>query len=135
MPNEQDAGNGMTTFSLHALDESSSDAIEQLREEQTARPGLIPEAVVTESDLDPETVARRYLQQALASEAVPSMTAPVVYGTASKFKTISTETVPLTGDPHREVPPDAARHPGLRLVGYRRARRGQQAGQHGLRSW
>jgi len=96
MPNGQDAGNGMTTFSLHALDESSSGAIEQLREERAAQPGLIPEAVVAESDLDPETVARRYLQQALASDAVPSMTAPVAYGTASKFKTISTETVPLT---------------------------------------
>jgi Zn-dependent metalloprotease len=52
---------------------------------------------VSESDLDPETAARRLLDQALASEAVPSLTAPVANGTTSQFKTIGTETVPLTG--------------------------------------
>jgi Zn-dependent metalloprotease len=52
---------------------------------------------VSQNDLDPETAARRFLNQALASEAVPSLTAPVSDGATSQFKTIGTETVPLTG--------------------------------------
>ena len=47
--------------------------------------------------LDPETAARRFLDQALASPAVPSLAAPVANGATSEFKTIGTETVPLTG--------------------------------------
>jgi Zn-dependent metalloprotease len=97
MPIEQTAGNGLKSFSLHAFDESSSGAMEQLQEERTAYAGMRREGAVSESDLDPETAARRLLDQALASEAVPSLTAPVANGTTSQFKTIGTETVPLTG--------------------------------------
>jgi len=35
MPTEQDASSGLTTFSLHAFEESASGAIEQRREERT----------------------------------------------------------------------------------------------------
>jgi Zn-dependent metalloprotease len=97
MPDEQTAGNGLSTFSLHAFDQSSSGAIEQLQEERAASPGLRPEGAVSERDIDPETAARRFLGQALASAAVPSFTAPVANGVTSQFKTIDTETVPLTG--------------------------------------
>ena len=67
MPEEQTVGNGLRTFSLHALDESSSGAIEQLQEERAAYPRFAPEGAESERDLDPETAARRYLGQALAS--------------------------------------------------------------------
>lgn len=97
MPNEQTADNGLSTFSLHAFDESSSGAIEQLQEERAAYPGVAPEGAESERDLDPETAARRFLGQALASAAVPSFSAPVANGVTSQFKTIGTETIPLTG--------------------------------------
>ena len=97
MPEEQTVGNGLRTFSLHAFDESSSGAIEQLQEERAAYPRVAPEGAESERDLDPETAARRYLGQALASAAVPSFIAPVANGATSQFKTIGTETIPLTG--------------------------------------
>ncbi len=55
-----------------------------------------PETAIGERDLDPETAARRFLDQALASAAVPSFSAPVADGVASQFKAIGTETIPLT---------------------------------------
>ncbi len=94
MPTDQDAGNGLATFSVHAFEESSSAALAQLRQEREAYPGL---TVTAESDLDPETAARRFLGQALESAAMPALTAPVADGATSRFRTISTETVPLTG--------------------------------------
>lgn len=92
MPTEHDAGNGLTTFSAHAF-EASSEVLASFDEERTAYPGVI---AGTESDLDPETAARRFLGQALESSALPSLTAPVSAGTTSQFKVISTESVPLT---------------------------------------
>jgi bacillolysin/neutral peptidase B len=122
MPDEQTAGNGLSTFSLHAFDQSSSGAIEQLQEERAASPGLRPEGAVSERDLDPETAARRFLGQALASAAVPSFTAPVANGVTSQFKTIDTETVPLTGTRTVKFRQTVNDIPGLRLAGDRRAR-------------
>jgi Zn-dependent metalloprotease len=94
MPSEQ--GNGLNSFSLHTSDESSSGAIAQLEEERAASPGLRPPGADRESELDPETAARRFLDQAVASDAVPSLTAPAEYGAGRQFRTIDTETVPLT---------------------------------------
>jgi Zn-dependent metalloprotease len=91
MPSE--TGNGLNTFSLHTADDSSSGAIEQLTEERAAYSGVLPEGI--ESDLDPETAARRFLDQAVVSDAVPSLNAPADDG--AQFRTIGTETVPLTG--------------------------------------
>ncbi len=93
MPTEQ-TDNGLAMFSLHTSEESSSDVVDRLQEERQAYAGVAAES---ESELDPETAARRYLDQALDSAAVPSLTAPVASGATSKFKTINTETVPLTG--------------------------------------
>lgn len=94
MPTDQDAGNGLTTFSVHAFEESSAPALQELQRERDAYPGLV---TTSESALDPETAARRFLGQALESAAMPTLTAPVADGATSRFKTISTETVPLTG--------------------------------------
>jgi Zn-dependent metalloprotease len=95
MPVEQ-SHNGLTTFSMHAFDESSSGTVEELRNEHTNYAGIQPEGAEREN-VDPETAARRFLDQALASDAVPSLTAPVADGATSRFRTINTETVPLTG--------------------------------------
>ncbi|WP_328475634.1 M4 family metallopeptidase [Streptomyces sp. NBC_00377] len=96
MPNQQVAENGLSGFSLHTFDESSSRTIAQLQEEQAVRPGVRPEGLESERDLDPESAARRYLDQALASARMPSFNAPVANGVISRFKTIGTETIPLT---------------------------------------
>jgi Zn-dependent metalloprotease len=96
MANEESA-NGLTKFSMHAFDESSSGMIDDLRGEQGAHPAFALAPTQDLSDLDPETAARRHLEQALASATVPALTAPTVHGTTSEFTTISTETVPLTG--------------------------------------
>ena len=96
MPDQQAADNGLSNFSLHTFDESSSRTVAQLQEEQAERPGIRPEGLVSERDLDPEMAARRYLDQALASATVPSFNAPVANGVTSRFRTIGTETLPLT---------------------------------------
>jgi Zn-dependent metalloprotease len=95
MPSEQ-SNNGLTTFSMHAFDESSSGTIEELQNEHTNYAGIQPEGAEREN-VDPETAARRFLDQALTSDAVPSLNAPTADGATSQFRTINTETVPLTG--------------------------------------
>jgi Zn-dependent metalloprotease len=91
---EPTTANGLTSASVHALDQSAG--IEQLQRGASFA-GVRPEGLADGSAIDPETAARRFLDQALASPAVPSFTAPVANGTTSEFKTIGTETVPLTG--------------------------------------
>jgi hypothetical protein len=66
MANEQSA-NGLTKFSMHAFDESSSGMIDDLRGEQGAHPAFALAPTQDLSDLDPETAARRHLEQALAA--------------------------------------------------------------------
>jgi Zn-dependent metalloprotease len=89
--------NGLKTFSMHALESSSSDAMEGLRDERNASLAIRGDVTGRDSDMDPETAARQLLNQALTSDAVPSLTAPVANGATSEFRTINTETVPLTG--------------------------------------
>jgi Zn-dependent metalloprotease len=94
---ERNATNGLNTFSLHASEQSSAEVMAQLRKERRAYPGFALDAAVPQRELDPETTARRYLGQALDSAAAPALTALEAAGTTSTFRTISTETVPLTG--------------------------------------
>jgi len=94
MPIEPSAGNGLTSASLHALDQAGHGAVEQLLQDRASYAGVRAEGM---GPVDPETAARRFLDQALASPAVPSLAAPVANGATSEFKTIGTETVPLTG--------------------------------------
>lgn len=85
--------NGLTAFSLHAMDASTAAVARELQAEPAAHAGLRADG---DAVTDPETAARRYLDKALASDAVPALTAPTVQDTASRFATIDTETVPLT---------------------------------------
>ena len=83
------------------------------------------------SDLDPETAARRHLDQVLASgrcRRSPRRPSPA----ATRFSSLGATTVPLTRT-HGQVPPDGGRHPDLRVAGHGRAGRGQRPGQHRLR--
>jgi Zn-dependent metalloprotease len=87
--------NGLKTFSMHSKDEASYQNMAALSAEESARPSFAAAAGVT--SVDPETVARRYLDQALGSSAIRSFTAPVADQVPSEFKSLGTETVPLTG--------------------------------------
>ena len=92
-------GNGMKAFSMHLYDATTAPLFAKLNEERKASPtlALALSGAPAVSALDPETVASRYLRQALASNQVPSLTAPKPDGVESEFKSLGTETVPLTG--------------------------------------
>jgi Zn-dependent metalloprotease len=89
--------NGLRNFSVHAYDAASAATVDQMRSETAAFSDFRPEGSQNLAELDPETAARRHLDQALASEAAPAFTAPAGAGAVSDFKAVSTETVPLTG--------------------------------------
>ncbi len=92
------SGNGLKDFSMHALDERSAPMFAKLTEERASAPAFALIDAKTVAQVDPETIAKRYLQQALASKTVPALTAPKSpTGDASEFKSLGTETLPLTG--------------------------------------
>ncbi|MDM5177113.1 M4 family metallopeptidase [Massilia sp. DJPM01] len=86
----------MNTFSLHSADTAALSTIATLKSEvQGAATHAFAGAPGIHA-LDPETAARRYLNSALASPAIPSFTAPKANQVGSEFKSIGAETVPLT---------------------------------------
>jgi Zn-dependent metalloprotease len=87
--------NGLRTFTMHSANEESAQMIAKLRDERPLSFAFAAAPVET-SKVDPETAATRYLHQALDSKAVPSFTAPKVGDTGSEFKSLGTETIPLT---------------------------------------
>ncbi len=64
--------NGLKTFSLHSLDESARPMMAKLRDESAAAPSFGMWGPASLTQVDPETVARNYLETALASATVPS---------------------------------------------------------------
>ena len=88
------AGNGLRTFSMHSQDEASYRDMTALAAAESAHPAFVAPAA---APVDPETAARRYLDLALQSPDVPSFTAPVADDVSSEFKSLDTETIPLTG--------------------------------------
>jgi Zn-dependent metalloprotease len=96
MPTDQ-RDDGLSTFSMHAFDTTSSNMFDGLREERSA--ALAPGSPAGEEDLsalDPETAARRHLEHALTSAAVPALTVPTMAGTTSQFTSLGASEVPLT---------------------------------------
>jgi Zn-dependent metalloprotease len=89
--------NGLKSFSLHAANEASRPVMAALTAERATNPSFALAATSDVKTLDPETAARRYLDQALGSAAVPQFTAPKVDHIPSEFKSLGTETIPLTG--------------------------------------
>ena len=84
MPTDQ-RDDGLSTFSMHAFDTTASNMFDGLREERGD--ALAPGSPAGEdlSALDPETAARRHLEHALTSAAVPALTVPTMAGTTSQF--------------------------------------------------
>ena len=91
------AGNGMSTFSMHAFDKATAPMVGSLMEERAKNASFALTGPTDVAKLDPETVASRYLHQALQSDAVPALTAPKADDVESQFKSLGTESIPLTG--------------------------------------
>jgi len=87
---------GFHIFAMHANEPADSKAFNALRTTRSTFPGFAIAESVGIKNLDPETVARQYVQQALASDAVPSFTTPEGNSGRSDFKSLGTETLPLT---------------------------------------
>ena len=96
MPTTDAPGNGLKSFSLHAADAAGQPTFAALAAEREMLPAFGAAALATDA-VDPETAARRYLDQALESDSAPDFAAPIANATESRFKVIGTETVPLTG--------------------------------------
>ncbi len=89
--------NGLKTFSIHSMDEAAQPSMAALIAEEAAQPSFGFAAAGGVASVNPETAARRYLDQALDSAAVPKFTAPAADQVPSEFKSLGTETIPLTG--------------------------------------
>jgi Zn-dependent metalloprotease len=88
------ARNGLETFTMHSNDARFEQTLETINAEIEAAD--TDRAVTFDAEkLDPETVARRYLDQMVASPAVPALDADTDEGL--EFRSLGTETVGLTG--------------------------------------
>jgi len=91
--------NGLATFAIHASVPAGKRMMAKLGPAVAASAAHLTAAAAAPllSSLDPETAARQHLDAALASTAVKQFNRPVMGAEESDFKTIDTETVPLTG--------------------------------------
>lgn len=96
------ARNGLRSFAFHRQDKGAAGVIGTIRP-KAGRPsaaGARPSAAAARAGvqaLDAETAARQYLDNALASEQLPTFTAGGPTVEKSDFKLITVEAVPLTG--------------------------------------
>ena len=88
--------NGLDRFNMHALDKKSKRLFSALQSERRDYAGFAGAATKI-AEMDPETAARLYLKQALESDSVPGLVAPVADGAESEYRTLGTENIPLTG--------------------------------------
>jgi Zn-dependent metalloprotease len=88
--------NGLRAFSMHAFDETKAPIVAKLLDERASSPMFAMRGTANIGQLDPETAAQDYLRQTLQSKAVPGLVAPKSDGTVSEFKSLGTETIPLT---------------------------------------
>lgn len=87
---------GFRTFAMHSGDSKGARAFTALRAARSSAPGFAISESVGINNLDPETAARQYIQQALESDSVASFTTPQTDGVDSEFKSLGVETLPLT---------------------------------------
>lgn len=86
--------NGLRVFSMHATDEDEAARAIAVRDEVADANKAV--GTFNPAALDPETVARKYAQQALVSPSVPAFDLVPAVRQQTNLKTIGTETVPLT---------------------------------------
>lgn len=88
--------NGLTSFAMHSDDAEQGQTVATISDE-LARADRARSLDFEPSKLAPDTAAKRYLHQLIASPSVPTLTAAGTGETDPEYRTIATETVPLTG--------------------------------------
>jgi Zn-dependent metalloprotease len=88
--------NGFKAMAMHATEEDGRRTFAALKADRPASSTFALTASQPEN-LDPESAAKRILDHAFASKAMPSLTAPKVDDAESEFRSLGVETVPLTG--------------------------------------
>lgn len=84
---------GLTRSSVHAWEDSSSEAVSAIAAGRGVRAGVAPDE---HHVLDPESAARGYLDDAVASSSLPSLSAEVDTP-ETRLAALGTETLALTG--------------------------------------
>ena len=87
---------GFKAFAMHVTEDTGRRTFAELKAERPSTSAFSLDAAQPQN-LDPESAAKRILEHALASDTMPSFTAPKVDGDESTFKSLGVETVPLTG--------------------------------------
>jgi Zn-dependent metalloprotease len=82
--------NGLESFALHSEDAAQAPTLDAINDELASANTAPP---VDQAKLDPETAARQYLTELLASPQVPALAGDDL---ATEYQTLSTETLPLT---------------------------------------
>jgi Zn-dependent metalloprotease len=95
-PARSSGASGFKAMAMHITEEKGRRTFAALRADRPASSAFSLVASQPEN-LDPESAAKRILEHAFASQAMPSLTAPKVDGDESSFKSLGVETVPLTG--------------------------------------
>jgi Zn-dependent metalloprotease len=95
-PAARSRSNGLKRFDMHALDTKSARMFSALEAERSTHAGFAAAATKVTA-MDPESAARLYLKQALESDSVPAFTAPKADGVESEYRSLGTESIPLTG--------------------------------------
>src|SRR5258705_13123986 len=90
------AKNGFKALAMHITEANGRRIFAALRADRPAH-SVFSHRACQPGNLDPESAAKRILEQALASKKMPSLNAPKIDGTDSDFKSLGVETVPLTG--------------------------------------
>jgi Zn-dependent metalloprotease len=89
--------NGLRTFSAHVHDALDSNRIGLLKASRMATASFSLPAGLPLQSLSAESAAVRHVTQAIQSVYVPEMQEKTQSGIEQEFKTLGTETVPLTG--------------------------------------
>jgi Zn-dependent metalloprotease len=92
---KQGRSNGLKSAAIHAAHPDQARSMEALGAEAASMPFGVEDVSATSAD--PETCARIYLGQAIASEATPDIVMPDLGGLSAGFKLLGTETIELTG--------------------------------------
>ncbi|MGA7803319.1 M4 family metallopeptidase [Bradyrhizobium sp.] len=90
------AKSGFAIVAMHITEENGRRMFAALKADRPAASVFSHPACQPDS-LDPESAAKRILEHALASKAMPTLNAPKIDGAANDFKSLGVETVPLTG--------------------------------------
>jgi Zn-dependent metalloprotease len=88
--------NGFRAVAMHITEKNGRRIFAALKADRPAA-SVFSHPACQPDNLDPESAAKRILEHAFASKAMPSLNAPRIDGTESNFKSLGVETVPLTG--------------------------------------